>query len=1132
MNIQEYLDKRDENNGLDLQLRTLSKSIIKEVTEHQKRVIQIMPEFDLHDEKHLSEVEEIIAKYIGDDRLKRLSSIDLFLLIMAAWLHDCGMAPADWELNLMELTEGIGDYHINKDSICHDTKPEMKYKEAYEFVLNRGNSIYGRAEDIASWIFGCKTEEKLISYLANELIEYQKYRNGYSEALRSVASISQFETINTQIRASYIRKTHPRRAEQYIQNLETQFYESVRSSWVKKLLIDLSHICRAHGEELNYVESLPVIFQYKAGINANPQFVAMMLRLGDIVQYSEDRAPNSLRHAILFNSDYSHKQWLVKDGLNYEIEDGAVTYSAFCETPSKYYQLQDYLDWVDDEITNFRGMQEGWNDLYKLSLKKVVRENITFDTEAFTPARGKKFRLEQNNILQMLMGLKLYNSEYDAIRELYQNALDACRCMMSRHKGSGKKTEGFITFGIDEDDNGRYLYCKDNGIGMTSNVIENYLLNIGSSYYKSNDFHRKLASWNQDFVPVSQFGIGILSCFMIGTRLSITSKSEESKAPISCCIEGPTEYFYYIKPKDADLDELGDTGTLIKVYLKEKYRDSLDVSPIEKIGLVMQYEQPCTIEGEFSKYNTYYERWNKHLFKIISAYISTTIDGVHVGVHLSDNSFLEVFPRPMRFNFGEYGLEDSDSDYINFIAERNICDSGNMYVELQKNLIAYPIKVKDSGIEYKTLLSLPLPGAPLMTDDTRRFYIRSTGGSSICIDGITVADRSVHDDQYTDYLAFSGTLNFIGSERPALSVNRTRIVSFPNKIESISQSLCVKVLKKAIECTINHINKYNLSKDIDTCNQIWDYIFKHFEQINHLFVNCLSNSSLASMNWPSLEQLVQKTISIKDFMDAKKLEIRNYNYWTLDTLAQKLVFAKFITADSIEVTINHTIIVKSNMCGFLPEEDERYSKRHYVIKVDKDNGVFDNYDIISNLYPLVSACLFHELKAGYYGQNCTDRVIILPAYSNSFYAFCNQDSRLVHPSYGMYISDKHRFGHNTAMVHRFESKVPDINLLSLEERFRAEGNELMITAYISPRELSIDDQKRLNAGSDDHVYLKGLKAGWSILTTGKHEYNLVIKAGKKTRQELVKGLPDYFWEHYKEKKFVFIDGTDVKQGVE
>ena len=91
---------------LDEKLYCLAQKIISETEEHQKRVIKIMPEYDLHDNVHLIKVEQNIAKLIGPTLLHELSSLEIFLLLLASRLHDCGMAPADWELKLMSLTEG------------------------------------------------------------------------------------------------------------------------------------------------------------------------------------------------------------------------------------------------------------------------------------------------------------------------------------------------------------------------------------------------------------------------------------------------------------------------------------------------------------------------------------------------------------------------------------------------------------------------------------------------------------------------------------------------------------------------------------------------------------------------------------------------------------------------------------------------------------------------------------------------------------------------------------------------------------------------------------------------------------------------------------------------------------------
>ena len=101
--------RKAKGENLASKLNLLAEKIIKTAGEHQKRVVQVMPEFDLHDANHLAKVLDNMACLIGKERIKTLTDIDLFLLIASAYLHDCGMAPAEWEQKLMQLTEGT-DY--------------------------------------------------------------------------------------------------------------------------------------------------------------------------------------------------------------------------------------------------------------------------------------------------------------------------------------------------------------------------------------------------------------------------------------------------------------------------------------------------------------------------------------------------------------------------------------------------------------------------------------------------------------------------------------------------------------------------------------------------------------------------------------------------------------------------------------------------------------------------------------------------------------------------------------------------------------------------------------------------------------------------------------------------------------
>ena len=61
-----------------------------------------------------------------------------------------------------------------------------------------------------------------------------------------------------------------------------------------------------------------------------------------------------------------------------------------------------------------------------------------------------------------------------------------------------------------------WFRIEDNGIGMTQEVIMDHFLKIGSSYYASDAFTKSKLQCNADadYMPISRFGIGILSCFM------------------------------------------------------------------------------------------------------------------------------------------------------------------------------------------------------------------------------------------------------------------------------------------------------------------------------------------------------------------------------------------------------------------------------------------------------------------------------------------------------------------------------------------------------------------------------------------------------------------------------------------
>ena len=80
-----------------------------------------------------------------------------------------------------------------------------------------------------------------------------------------------------------------------------------------------------------------------------------------------------------------------------------------------------------------------------------------------------------------------------------------------------------------EENSNTYFEINDNGIGMDDYVLNEYFFKIGNSYYSSIEFD-KLKQINdiQNFSPISRFGIGLISVFMISDTIKVITSNKKS----------------------------------------------------------------------------------------------------------------------------------------------------------------------------------------------------------------------------------------------------------------------------------------------------------------------------------------------------------------------------------------------------------------------------------------------------------------------------------------------------------------------------------------------------------------------------------------------------------------------------
>lgn len=135
--------------------------------------------------------------------------------------------------------------------------------------------------------------------------------------------------------------------------------------------------------------------------------------------------------------------------------------------------------------------------------------------EGFLPQQYE-FELDQARILDLLTGHTLYNDSGVVIRELTQNAIDAVRLQAQEDNLLPEKFGKVEVLWSNKEST---LEVIDNGTGMTQDIIERHLLKVGSSRYQDEKFKET----HPEFSPISRFGIGILSAFMIADTVEIAT---------------------------------------------------------------------------------------------------------------------------------------------------------------------------------------------------------------------------------------------------------------------------------------------------------------------------------------------------------------------------------------------------------------------------------------------------------------------------------------------------------------------------------------------------------------------------------------------------------------------------------
>jgi len=163
------------------------------------------------------------------------------------------------------------------------------------------------------------------------------------------------------------------------------------------------------------------------------------------------------------------------------------------------------------------------------------------------------FQVNLSGIIELL-SRHLYSGPQVYLRELLQNATDAIEARRQLEPGhTGDISVELVT----DPAGGATLIFEDNGIGLTEEEVHKFLSTIGLSS-KSDELARRRG----DFI--GQFGIGLLSCFMVTDEIVMISRSARKEHP-PVEWKGTGDGRYSLRRLE---ENSGRTGT--KVYLRAR----------------------------------------------------------------------------------------------------------------------------------------------------------------------------------------------------------------------------------------------------------------------------------------------------------------------------------------------------------------------------------------------------------------------------------------------------------------------------------------------------------------------------------------------------------------------------------
>lgn len=537
----------------------------KNLTQGLNLVSASFPHYSIHDVNHSMTIIDNIQCFLGEDRIRRLSATDTFLILMAGLTHDIGMI----------LMSNIVESEWQRDD----------FKSLLEVFSNSSDSVIAKSA-------------KLLMRIQNH--EADNDLKDFSWAL-------QVKNAVIVLTAEIFRAKHANQSAIYLRSNETfkQLANNFHAEQLPSRFMDLlANIAFLHGEDFKTVMSK--LYQEANGYKGDyihPRFIAYMIRLGDLLDFDNNRfniySQKILNEIPETSKLHEQKHASVKHML---VSPNSIEAELDCTDEEVYRVSRSWFDWLEKEVNN---QSREWtnispNDLG--GLPPVISKDsikILFNGIQSNPELlNLRFSMSQKKIFEILQGGGIYKYPgFVFIREIVQNAFDASKIQMWKDIKLGfydsyyspknildnisypsdMKYEIYKQYPVelevkwkDEHKNILHFECKDRGTGISESTLLRMTNFVGASQKKDpnyTDFYEGMPYWLR---PTAAFGIGLQSIFFVNSKFEVeTSYPGETTKRIIFRSPANNQYSSIIQENFEKK-----RGTTVKIDIpKERFRE-------------------------------------------------------------------------------------------------------------------------------------------------------------------------------------------------------------------------------------------------------------------------------------------------------------------------------------------------------------------------------------------------------------------------------------------------------------------------------------------------------------------------------------------------------------------------------